>query len=197
MSDENKEAVADETKPGEVVDWEAKAKAADAEVARLKGIADDAIKTRDAIKAKAKSPDKTEKDDTKDYLKTQVDSMQAQLGKYAEKAKSGAISAAATAKFTAAGINPDAIALAIKSMDRNQIDYDEDSEEVSETTLAAQVAKVKAQYPFMFEQKINGTKARMSTDGSKSDANTISDQEWRGMNTQEQRTAIKAGRRRA
>lgn len=177
----------------DTTDWKAKAAEFEAEALKQRNIAKDLIAQRDAGK---KVPKVEAKDDVTDYLKTQLDEVTSRISKYADKAKSGAITAAATTKLSAMGINPDALELAIKQLDKSLIQYDEDSEMVDDTALSAAVSKLKSKHAFLFEQRVGTSKVRLPADGSsKADSNTMSQDEWKSLSSREQRVAIKAGRR--
>ena len=176
-------------------DWKAKAAEFEAEAEKHRNIAKDLIAKRDANKKVVKA-EVTENTDVTDYLKNQLTEVSAKISRYADKAKSGAITAAATSKLSAMGINPDALELAIKQLDKSLIQYDEDTEEVDDTALSAAVSKLKSKHGFLFERAFGTAKVRLPAEGSsKSDGNSMSMDEWKGMSSREQRVAIKAGRR--
>ena len=192
MTEENKVEGAEEQ-----IDWAAKYAELEAEATKQRNINKDLIAARDSSKkaAPVKKEDPKENPEVTEYLKSQLEEVSSKISKYAEKAKSGAITAAATSKLTAMGINSDAISLAIKQLDKSMITYDEDSESVDDTALSAAVSKLKSQYAFLFEQRIGTPKARLAADGNSKSGNGMSQDEWSSMSTKEQRIAIKAGRR--
>lgn len=177
----------------EVVDWKAKAEAAEAEAAKQKAIKKEIQKERDELKKSVKPVDNPE---VTKYLKEELESVSSKLTKYAEKAKNASIKVAASSKLSAMGINPDALDLAVQQLDKSLIQYDEDTDSVDDTALSAAVSKLKSKHPFLFERTVSSPKFRPAAEGSaKGDDKTISPEEWRSMSSKEQRIAIKAGRR--
>lgn len=199
MSDNN--PATDVTSPAaddEVIDWKAKAaeyeaqaKANEAEAAKNRAKRKEAEAQVLELKKKV-NPD----NDTTKYLKEELEKVSGTLGKFAERAKGGAIQVAATSKLTAMGINPDALALAMKILDKNSISYDADTDTVDETELAAQLSKIKSGNPFLFETKISKPGYRAPADGrSAQGTDEIPLDDWKRMSAKEQRAAITTGKK--
>jgi len=197
MTVENLDSEAKTETVVDTTDWKAVAAKFEADAKKNEGIAKQLIADRDAAKKKIETKPKDEPNpEVMEYVKKELEGTKAQLQKYAEKAKNGAITAAATAKLTQMGINPDALTLAISQLDRSIIQYDENSDIVDDTALSTAVSKLKSQNGFLFERSLKSPTLRLASEnkgGSGGDEKSVSAEEFRQMSTKEQRTKIKAG----
>lgn len=130
-----------------------------------------------------------------EFVKKQNEEILGKMSKYAEKAKSAAVTLAATKKLTAMGINPDFIALAIKEIDPALITYDEDMDKVDDTGLSTGLSKIKTQYPVMFERSVRTPKYIPPADGAaNADSKVLSREDFNSMTPAQQREQIMAGK---
>jgi hypothetical protein len=161
-------------------------------VAKEQAIKQKAIAQRDAAKKNPEVDAEVIK-----FQKAQLDELTGRFSKMAEKTKTAAISVAASSKLAAMGVNPGLLAIAIKSLDHNLVQYDEDTDGVDDTALGAAVAKLKSQHPALFEKTVTTPKYRAPADvaNAAGNDNGISRDEWRSMSSLDQMKAVKAGRK--
>lgn len=149
-----------------------------AEAAANRGKLKTVIAERDTLKQTVKKAPPTDEEGN-DY-KTLYAQEQGARGKLLEKVKNSDIRSAATARLTKAGVLPEALELAIQSLDKSLIEWDEDNG-VDETSLTAAVQKLKGNFGFIFEKKVSSTKPVIPVDGSTSngDEKVMSRAEYR------------------
>ena len=91
----------------------------------------------------------------------------AKAAKVVERAKKADINSAATAQLTKIGVTADGMGAALKLLDTNAVEWDED-DGVDPTSVKAAVQSLRNEYPFLFEKKVTSTTVKVAKDGSAS-----------------------------
>lgn len=133
------------------------------EATKLRNIKAELAKERDNLKKKVKTDTSAEED-----YKALWQEANDKATKLVERARNQAVDAAVMSKLTKAGVMADALDAAVKLVDRNLIQWDEDTG-VEEATVVAAVQKLKGSFGFMFEKKVGLTKAKEASEGSTAD----------------------------
>lgn len=141
----------------ETVDyWKAKAATLEAESAKHR-------KARQKAADDLKNAKKGISEDGQDYKKL-YEQEGSKAAKLVEKMKRADITAAATAQLAKLGVVPDLVPLALKAMDINLIEWDEE-DGVDATSLRGAVQSVKNEFGALFEKKVERTQPKNATDG--------------------------------
>lgn len=136
-----------------------------AEAAKQRGIAKAAIAERDKLKKQS-----VVKDTDEDYKKLWDDANQ-KLSTYQTKVKAADIKAAVMGKLNSSKVQDDKLVAALKLVDHEMIEWDEDVGVDSKSVTAA-VQKLKTDFGWLFETKLVPTQLKNPTEGS-SDGKTI------------------------
>lgn len=140
--------------------------AAAADAAKYRKLQKDAIAERDALKKSA--PQQKNEEDYKSLWTESQD----KLTKYQERIKGADINSALTAQLTKAGVSQMWLDAAVKLVDKDMIEYDEDAG-VDKQSVTATVAKLKSAYPAMFEKLIKGVDPKDAVNGTSSESKTM------------------------
>jgi hypothetical protein len=141
----------------EVVDWQARATQAEKALNKEKAI-------RKQAQEAAKNAKKGISEDGQDYKKL-FEQADAKAAKVVERAKRADIAAAATAQLTKIGVTQDGMGAALKLIDTNTVEWDEE-DGVDATSVKAAVQSLRNEYPFLFEKKVASTSVKIAKDGS-------------------------------
>jgi hypothetical protein len=141
----------------EQIDWQARATQAEKALNKEKAI-------RKQAQEAAKNAKKGISEDGQDYKKL-YEQADAKAAKVIERAKRADITAAATAQLTKIGVTQDGMGAALKLMDINGVEWDEE-DGVDATSVKAAVTTLRNEYPFLFEKKVASTSVKVAKDGS-------------------------------
>lgn len=130
------------------------------EAARLRNIKTELVKERDDLKKKVTSSIQADED-----YKALWQEANDKTTKLVERARNQAIDAAVMSRLTKAGVMSNALDAAVKLVDRNLVQWDEE-DGVEEATVVAAVQKLKSAYDFMFEKKVGNVPAKEASEGS-------------------------------
>lgn len=144
--------------------------AAAAEAAKYRKLQKDAIAERDALKKQA--PVQKNDEDYKQLWTETTD----KLSKTLERVKTADINSALSAQLTKAGLSQSWFDAAVKLVDRDLVEWNEDTG-VDRQSITAAVAKLKSAYPAMFEKLIKGVDPKDASNGS-SESKTMTRQEF-------------------
>jgi hypothetical protein len=143
----------------EQIDWQARATQAEKALVKQKVLAKQAQET-------AKNVKKGLGEDGQDYKKL-FEQNEAKAAKLVDRMKRADISAAATAQLTKIGVTQDGMGAALKLIDTNLVEWDEE-DGVDATSVKAAVTTLRNEYPFLFEKKVASTTVKIAKDGASS-----------------------------
>jgi hypothetical protein len=129
------------------------------EAAKHKTLRRAAEKERDVLKTKVKVTDQSDQD-----YKALWTTTNDKLTKTLERAKKADINTALSAQFGKTKVASDRFDAALKLVDTNLVEWDEDAGVDSHSVVAA-VAKLKSEHGFLFETTVNRTDVKQPGDG--------------------------------
>jgi hypothetical protein len=170
----------------EQINWQERAEAAEKKLVKEQKIRKDA---QDAVK---KAKGEIGEDGT-NYKKL-YEQEGAKAAKLIERQKRAEVTAAATTQLTKLGINPDAMSLALKSLDFNSVEWDEE-DGVDATSVRAAVQGIKNEAGFLFEKTVNATKVKAPASGANlgSDDSTMTREAFEKLGFKERAAVMKKG----
>jgi hypothetical protein len=177
---------ADDAGAEEAVNWQERAVAAEKKLVKEQAI-------RKEAQAAAKKAKSGVDEDGTNYKKL-YESSEAKASKILEKAKRSDINAAASSQLSKLGVTPDAQEAALKLLDINGIEWDED-DGADATSVKAAVQTLKNQFPFMFEKKVTATTVKTPAGGKNlgAEENTMDRASFDRLTPREKTAAIAKG----
>lgn len=159
----------------------------EAEAAKQRKIKQKIARERDELKSnQIKSSD-----DNDVKYKDLFEQTNAKLEAIQKKARDSEMKSLLTEKLTKAGVKPDALAAAVRLIDQDIIEFDED-EGIDGVSVDAAVLKLRGSESFLFEDKVKPTSIRQPATKT-SQSNEISRREFDALSANEKGEKVRAG----